>query len=75
MSGPTPHPSCYTIVVNSGRFESWLRLTPSKSLRTTICITSGVGFGVEAAPVSAEVSDGWPAADITDLDEPLVARE
>jgi len=58
MSGPTPQPSCYAVVVKSGRVKRRLSLTASKSLRTMICITSGTGFGVEAAAVSTEVSDG-----------------
>jgi len=75
MSGPTPHPSCCGAVVNSGEFKFRTGLTVSKSLRTTICITSGTGFGTVAALVSTGASSGWLVVDITDLDKPLVTRK
>ena len=73
MSGPTPQPSCYAAVVKSGKMKQRLSLTASRSLRTTICITSGTGFGAEATLVSTGVSDGRLVVDIAGLDKSLVA--
>jgi len=74
MSGSTPQPSCYAAVVKNEKTKRRLSLTVSKSLRTIICVTGGMGFGVEAALVSTGVTlVGWLVVDITGLGKPLVA--